>query len=165
MNLRKSFVGLLLIVIVGGLSYVGYQKLILPKRGCDICGREMHPQIQAHVFLKDGGRMDACCPRCALHFDLQKPEEVARLAVEDSVTGEQVQAQSAIYLEGSDAAGCHSAADHSPREPGVLYDVKFDRCLPTLIAFKNESDAREFQKQSGGRLLSFTQAVESVRHR
>lgn len=165
MNLRNWFIGLLLVVIVAAFSYVGYQKLILPKHACDICGRETYPRLQAHVFLKDGGRVEACCPRCALHLYLEKPSEVARIAVEDSVTGEPIEAQRAIYLEGSEADGCHPGAKLSPRGPGVLYDVKFDRCLPSLIAFKSEAGARESQKRSGGRLLSFTQTAERVRQR
>jgi hypothetical protein len=114
--------------------------------------------------LKDGGSVDACCPRCALHLDIEKPTEVARLSVEDSVTGEAIDARAAFYVEGSDAQACYPGPDHSPREPGVPYEVKFDRCLPSLIAFKSESEARDFQRHSGGRLLSFPKAAESVIH-
>ena len=164
-HLRNSLIGLLLVAVVGALGYFGYQKLILPKHACDICGREMFSRLEAHVFLKDGGRIDACCPRCALHFDIEKPTEVARLSVEDSITSEAIDARAAFYLEASGAQACHPGTEHSPREPGVPYEVKFDRCLPSLIAFKNEVDARGFQKHSGGRLLSFTQAAQSAQHR
>jgi hypothetical protein len=164
MSWRKTMTGLVMVGAVGALLYVGYRHLSSPQ-GCDLCGRERHSHIEATVLLQDGRRVETCCARCALHFNLGKPDKVARMIVEDAITGVLVEAANAVYLEGSAAEGCHPKAETGPREPGIAYELRFDRCLPSLIAFRTEADAREFQKEYGGRLLSFTQALESVRHR
>jgi nitrous oxide reductase accessory protein NosL len=164
MSGRKALMGLVIIAAAGALLYVGYRRYA-PARGCDVCGRARHPGMEAEIVLKDGHRVETCCARCAFHFELPQGAGVARTTVEDAVTGEAIEARDAAYLEGSDAAACHPEPETGPREPGVAYDLRFDRCLPSLVAFRNEGDAREFQRQHGGRLLTFTQALESVRHR
>jgi nitrous oxide reductase accessory protein NosL len=164
MNLRNSLTGLVLVVAIGGLSYVG-RRFVQPVHDCDVCGRELHPGMHAAVSLVERKHIDACCPRCALHFAASEPEQVARITVEDGNTGEPIAAQDAMYVEGSDARPCASAVESTPREPGVPYERIFDRCLPTLVAFKTQADARAFQKAHGGRLLSFAAASERVRHR
>jgi len=165
MNLRNSLAGLMLVTIVGGLGYAGYRWFVQPAHGCDVCGRELHSGMRATVSLEERKRVDACCPRCALHFAASKPEQAARITVEDRNTGEQIAARDAVYVEGSDAEGCGHAGESTPREPGVPYERIFDRCLPTLIAFKTQADARAFQNVHGGRLLSFVEASQHVRHR
>lgn len=165
MNLRNSLAGLMLVTIVGGLGYAGYRWFVQPAHGCDVCGRELHSGMRATVSLEERKRVDACCPRCALHFAASKPEQAARITVEDRNTGEQIAARAAVYVEGSDAEGCGHAGESAPREPGVPYERIFDRCLPTLIAFKTQADARAFQNVHGGRLLSFVEASQHVRHR
>jgi nitrous oxide reductase accessory protein NosL len=165
MSLRDSIAGLLLVAAVGSLGVVGYRRFVQPVHGCDVCGRDLHPGMRAAVSLEQGERVDACCPRCALHLAATQPEKVARITVEDHATGASIDGRAAVYLEGSDVEGCASAGESTPREPGVPYERIFDRCLPSLVAFRAESDARAFQKEHGGRLLSFVEASQHVRHR
>jgi hypothetical protein len=40
---------------------------------------------------------------------------------------------------------------------------EYDRCLPTLVAFKTAQEAEAFQQRHGGRVLNYTQALASVR--
>jgi hypothetical protein len=119
--------------------------------------------MKATVYLKRRVQIDTCCPRCALHYEIGRPGEVARVTVADGATGEVTNATQAIYIEGSDAEGCHPDMGSTPREPGVGYDRTFDRCLPSLVAFKTETDAREFQKRYGGRVLDYAQALQNVK--
>jgi nitrous oxide reductase accessory protein NosL len=165
MKFRQLLVGFLLVGVVGLGGYLAYRKFVLPSHQCEICGRAVHAAHSSQVVLEGGRRIDACCPRCAMHYELGMPGKVARLSVADSASGQEIDARSAVYIEGSDQNLCMSMSETAPREPGVEYDLKFDRCLPSLIAFKDDTAAREFQSQHGGRLLSFAQALESVKHR
>jgi hypothetical protein len=165
MGMRNLLVGFLLVGLVAAGGYFAYHYFVLPSHQCEICGRAVHATHYSTVVLKDGRRIEACCPRCAMHYEHNMPGQVAHLSVSDTASGRAIEAQRAVYVEGSDRELCMNAAEDAPREPGVEFDRKFDRCLPSLIAFGDEAAAHEFQRQHGGRLLSFAQALESVRHR
>ena len=165
MRFKQLLVGFLLVGVVGAGGFFAYRHFVLTSDQCEICGRAVHNAHHSSVILKSGRQIDACCPRCAMHYERNLPGQVARLSVADEVTGHEIEAQSAVYVEGSDQHPCMSESEMAPREPGVEYDLKFDRCLPSLIAFKDESAAHEYQKEHGGRLVSFAQALESVKHR
>lgn len=165
MKIKNALVGLALLFIVGGVGYFTYRHFVLPSQQCDLCGRAVHADHESTVVLKNGAKVHTCCPRCALHYELHKPEQVARLLVANRVTGEGIDAQKAFYVEGSDDYPCIQASETPPREPGVEYDRTFDRCLPSLVAFKEESAARSFVTAHGGRLLTYEQAMESVKQR
>lgn len=165
MNIKNGLVGLALLFVVGGSVYYAYRKFVLPSQQCDICGRAVHAEHESIVQLKDGTAVHNCCPRCAMHYEMHNETKVARLIVADWTTGERINGQSAFYVEGSDDHSCVPASDASPREPGVDYDRAFDRCLPSLVAFKQESDAHTFASVHGGKVLTYKQAVESVKQR
>jgi nitrous oxide reductase accessory protein NosL len=40
---------------------------------------------------------------------------------------------------------------------------EYDRCLPTLAAFKSPQEAEAYQQQHGGRVLSYSQVIARVR--
>ncbi len=165
MKVKNILVGLALLAVVGGTGYYTYRRFVLPSRQCDICGRAVSSEHDSVVELKDGTAVHNCCPRCAMHYEMHNAGKVARFIVADRATGEKISAQSAIYVEGSDDHSCVTASEAAPREPGVDYDRTFDRCLPSLVAFKRESDARTFAAAHGGKLLTYEQAVESVKQR
>jgi hypothetical protein len=73
--------------------------------------------------------------------------------------------QNAFIVEGSDEMPCVPESATPPREPGIEYRRAYDRCVPSLMAFKEEGAARKFIAVHGGRLLSYGQVVESVRER
>ena len=163
MKIGNFLIGLLLIVGVGGAGFFSYNYYIAQHRQCQICGRPIYPKMQATAFLKNKSRMDTCCARCALHAYVQRPSEVERIAVADYHSGEGISAEKAIFVEGSEVECCRPDPSAAPREPGVEYDLKFDRCLPGLHAFRTEAEALDFQRQYHGRRLSFAQSLESVR--
>lgn len=165
MNIKNSLVGLALLVLVGGAGYYAYKHFVLPNQKCDICGRAVHPEHDSIVHSKDGSTIHTCCPRCALHYGLHWPGKVARLTVSDRATGKKIDAPSAVYVEGSDDHSCLQASDAPPREPGIEYDRAFDRCLPSLVAFKEEQAARDFVSAHGGRVMTYEQALASVKQR
>ncbi len=165
MNIKNALVGLALLVFVGGGGFLAYNHFVPAGQQCDICGRAVHMEHESTIVLKDGVKVHACCPRCALHYELHQPGKVVRLLVEDRTTAKRIDARNAFYVEGSDDAACLQASDALPREPGVDYSRTFDRCLPSLVAFSEESAARQFIAAHGGRLLTYEQTVASVKQR
>ena len=165
MNVKNTLMGLALLVIVCGAGYYSYRKFILPNQPCDLCGRAVHAEHDSVVRLRDGSSVHTCCPRCALHYELQWPERVARLTVSDRATGKKIDGRTAMYVEGSDDHSCLQVSDAPPREPGIKYDRTFDRCLPSLVAFKDVQAAREFAAAQGGKVVTYAQAVASVKQR
>ena len=163
MTLKNSLAGLALLLFVGGAGYITYDRYIVPSPQCEICGRAVIAEHEAVVQLNNGGKVHACCPRCALHYELNRPGRVAGLLVEDRTTGAKIGSEKAFYVEGSDDHSCVPASDTMPREPGVEYNRTYDRCLPSLVAFKDESAARRFAEVHGGRVLTYEQTVASVK--
>ncbi len=165
MSIKNSLIGLILLAVVGGAGYLAYRKLVVPNRQCDICGRTVHAAMEAIVLRKDGAKVHNCCPRCAIHYELNHSGEVSSLLVTDRNNGEKIDGRRAFYVEGGDEQTCGPGMEMPPREPGVEYDRAFDRCLPTLVAFKDVSAAEAYHALHGGRILSYGQAVESVREK
>jgi len=165
MNLKHVLVGLLLVGLVGALGFLAYHFVVLTPDACGICGRPAHAEHYSRVELRSGRGIRACCPRCALHYRMNMAGKIERVLVADNSSGRLIDARNAAYVEGSDLEPCTRAAENAPREPGVDYAREFDRCLPSLIAFGDESAAREFQLRHGGHVFTYAQAEESVRRR
>jgi hypothetical protein len=81
----------------------------------------------------------------------------------DVNTGESVVAESATYVEGGDVQYCTHGDRPVAREPHGVSMREYDRCLPTLVAFKTPQEAEAYRQQHGGRVLSYFQALASVR--
>ncbi len=163
MNIKNALVGLVFLAVVGGTAYFTNRHFVQTSQQCSICGRAVHADHESTVELKDGTSIHACCPRCALHYELHESGRITRLLVDDRATGQRLDARKAWYVEGSDDRSCVPASEMPPREPGVGYDRTYDRCLPSLVAFKDESAARQFVMAHSGRILTYEQAMESVR--
>ncbi len=156
----------LILVAVGAAGYFAWRQIVLPReQQCDICGRGLQAGHASKILLKNGKELQACCPRCALHHELHHPGELIGIVVADHATGQPIAAQRAVFVEGSDEMSCVPTSATPPREPGINYETAYDRCLPSLAAFRNEDDARSFVAVHGGRVLSYAQALESVRER
>lgn len=119
---------------------------------CRICERETHLAVRSELHLEDGGTIKACCPRCALHF-LQETDRTARsFEVSDYAGGGMLAVEAAFLIEGSDETPC--LRHHPPilGEGRAPLHVCYDRCRPSLIAFRDEAAARAFASAHGGTL-------------
>lgn len=165
MKIRSILIGFLFLTVVTGGTYFAYRRLVLPGNQCDVCGREIHGGHDSIVLLKAGRQIRTCCPRCALHHERHNPGRVTGVLVADHTTGVKIKAQDAVYLEGSDEMTCMPVSAAPPREPGIEYKTTYDRCVPSLLAFKDEAAAHSFLAVHGGRLLTYGQVLESVKER
>lgn len=120
---------------------------------CWVCEREIHPHMRAAIALAGGGEVAACCPRCALHYRDESKEEVRAIGVSDYASGAPLPLEGAWLVEGSDETPClhHPPVVDETRTP---MQVCYDRCMPSLIAFRDEAAARAFQSEHGGSILA-----------
>jgi nitrous oxide reductase accessory protein NosL len=151
-------------VFIAGVALVAYrwegskQPLV-----CQICGRDVMKQTEFHVETTDGP-LTACCPRCAMHYMLDHPDQVRGARATDYASGRVIDAKTAFYDEGGDVQYCtlHQPTVERGPNDGVRERV-YDRCLPVLVAFASREEADTYRQQHGGRVLTYQQALESVR--
>ena len=130
---------------------------------CPFCDRMVHPATSYR--LKAGDRtMVVCCPRCGMHAQVNQTLGKPGAAwATDVNTGESVPAESAVYVEGGNLQYCTHGARPVEREPHGVSVREYDRCLPTLVAFKTPQEAEAYEQEHGGRILSYDQALASVK--
>ena len=117
---------------------------------CWICQREVHDSVRTTLTLGSGKSVVACCPRCALHYQEEPASKVREILVTDYGGGGSLSFLKAFLVEGSDETPClrhHQAMTDESRTP---MQICYDRCMPSLIAFKQETAARAFAAEHGG---------------
>ena len=120
---------------------------------CWVCQREIHSSVRAVLTLADGKKVTACCPRCALHYREEPGNSVRSITVTDYAGGEPLPLQKAFLVEGSDETPCVHRGPMTDAS-GQPMQVCFDRCTPSLIAFRDASEARGFMTAHGGQLFA-----------
>ncbi|HSF15033.1 MAG TPA: hypothetical protein VLK65_05730 [Vicinamibacteria bacterium] len=124
---------------------------------CDVCYRPLHAETYYRIHLANGDSMDVCCPRCGLRFQ-EGRTDVARTEVTDFDSKEQIDAGEAFYVEGSPVHFCSHSAVQEDRS-GTQYQVAWDRCLPSLIAFATREAALAFQAKHGGIIKTYEELL------
>jgi len=165
MKPRDMIVTLVALLALGVACFWAFRHQQRRERGgmCPYCDRMVH-SVTAYR-LKVGDRVVvACCPRCGMRAQVSREPGKREMAwATDVNTGEQVPAESAVYVEGGDVQYCTHGDQPMVREPHGASTREYDRCLPTLVAFKTPEEANAYQEQHGGRVLSYSQALASVR--
>jgi len=154
------FVGLVVICMVGLLGYfVWAGKIAGGQPVCAVCKRIIHTETSFKIARADGSVQATCCPRCGLAAVIQNGGRA--LDAVDFTTKKRVGAAEAIYLEGSDIMECCTNTGFRSDE-GAYQKMKYDRCMPSLLAFARREDAEVVRQKHGGNILSFVEARQSV---
>lgn len=124
---------------------------------CDVCYRPLHAETTYRIHLADGRTMDACCPRCGLRFQEGRQDVVGAEAT-DFEHKTRLDADDAFYVENSRVHPCSHLSIQEDRS-GAKYQVAWDRCLPSLIAFESEATARSFQARNGGVIKTYEELL------
>jgi hypothetical protein len=116
----------------------------------------MHKVTTYRVTLSGEEVLEVCCPRCGLYLQRGR-EDIVRREVADFNSGAFLEAEQAYYVEGSSVHLCCSEGDVEKDRAGVSYERTWDRCLPSLIAFKTKEEARQFIENHGGVLKAYAE--------
>lgn len=128
----------------------------LKEANCEQCGRTECRNMAFVIRHTDGREVKTCCPRCGLHYLETEHSPVAALSVHDFETGAAIDAERALYVEGSDITPCLVAGKRPLRDAsGCCADPVYDRCLPSLIAFRSKEEAAAFAREHGGAVRAF----------
>ena len=119
---------------------------------CWICQREVHDSVRTTLSLASGKSVVACCPRCALHYQEEPANRVQEIRVTDHAGGGSLPFSGAFLVEGSDETPCMRHHTTMADESKTPMQICYDRCMPSLIAFKEESAAHDFVADHGGTL-------------
>lgn len=146
----------LLIVGLAGAAVYYFQH---HERTCQVCGRPIHEATFYRIFLKDGEKVDVCCPRCGLHFQ-QGRRDVVKTEVADFDTGERFPSEQAFFVENSSIALCCPAGMVEKDRSGAEYIRGWDRCLPSLNAFRTLARAQRFAEEHGGEIKVYSELLQ-----
>ena len=96
------------------------------RKECSLCGMYLDQYASTvHVIVfKDGTKVETCSLACAVKIYAKEKARIKKIMAADFLTAELVDAEHAVYLEGSDV-------------PGVM-------SYTSRIAFRNRADAERF---------------------
>jgi hypothetical protein len=151
------------VLAVAGLSFFAYRRVVRAKPTiCQICDRHI-PKQTAYNLETEGGTVKACCPACAMHYEVHHGDEVREAWATDFNSGRMIPAKTAYYDGGGDVQYCTAHMPAVEREPQGVRQRVYDRCLPTLVAFSTRDAAEAYRQQHGGRVVTYDEALASLR--
>ncbi len=163
MRWKDALITLAAIGVIAAIGLWAFRSVTRPAPDlCRVCGRGLHGGVTYRLQMRSGHE-DACCPRCGMHYQISHPGVVEKALATDLSSGQLIPAESAYYVEGGDIEYCTRHSTPVAHEPQSVAVREFDRCLPSLVAFRTESEAAAYQKQHGGQVLSYQQAMEKVK--
>lgn len=163
MKAKPILVTVAALAAIVAVSLIAYRWEAPQKRElCQVCGRVISEQT-AFKMDTSNQTIDACCPGCAMHYMLSHPGEVRRALATDFSSGRLIAANKAYYDEGGDVQYCTLHKPPVERGPEGVSQRIYDRCLPVLVAFATREDAEAYQQKHGGRIVTYDQALASLR--
>lgn len=111
------------------------------RKECAVCGMWMDQYMHTRfvIHLKDKTTHEFCGISCAHKYIRENASKVKKIMAADYQNAKLINAESAFYVEASDA-------------PPVMSAVSW-------VAFSSESRAMEFIKSHGGKLRTFKEAM------
>lgn len=137
-----------------GLTGTYVHDHLRPDARCQVCTRALHEQTLYRVTLKNGRIESICCPRCGLRFQKARTD-VERADVVDFRTKKRIDAEKAFYVEASSTVMCRHDGRVEDDRSGAPYELTWDRCLPSLIAFSTRASAEVFRANNGGAVKTY----------
>jgi hypothetical protein len=150
----KRVLAIVAAVVALGLASTYLYDQLRPEPLCEACHRAIHDETLYRVHLKDGRVAHVCCPRCGLRFQ-EGRDDVASADVADFLTQDRVDAEKAFYVEDSSVVMCRHDGRVKEDRSGDQYELTWDRCLPSLVAFSSRASAEAFRKEKGGVIKSY----------
>jgi nitrous oxide reductase accessory protein NosL len=113
------------------------------REGCVLCGMylDLYERTRYVISFDDGTTQSTCSLACAAQIIDKNRRRLRDIKAADCLTGELIDARTAVYLEGSDV-------------PGVM-------SYTSRLAFSSKDQALSFKKKHGGRIIFFDDAVRN----
>ena len=149
------------VAVAIGIGYAAYNNYRHSQpEECYACLRSVHSHSRT-VAIVDGKPRTFCCPACALSESAQERKPIRITELTDYLTGVRLSPDGAFLVRGSNVNMCvqaHSMLDTEKRSA----ELHYDRCLPGLLAFAREDEAKQFVREHGGQVLPFEAIVSEV---
>lgn len=155
MGWRKLLAAIVVTFGLGAIAYTAWHFVSeRSSHSCYACARPVHAHSKT-VAIVGGKRAPYCCPACALseHQQSGKPVQVVELT--DYVGGGALKPEDSYIVRNSDVNHCmqHRAAVVAENKQPLT--IHYDRCAPSVIAFRSANVAGDFAKEHGGQVLRF----------
>ncbi|MEI9972221.1 MAG: nitrous oxide reductase accessory protein NosL [Ignavibacteriota bacterium] len=159
---RRSWIGACVGILgLTALGYGGWRTFGLADADeCYACKRPLHAHSKT-VAMVDGHPRVFCCPACALSQRAQAGKTIQITQLTSFADGKTLSPENAYVVKGSNVNMCERTQEliqEDKRSAGLNYD----RCAPSLIAFAQRSEARDFAREHGGEVLAFQDAAAAL---
>ena len=163
MRVKRWFAIFGALLIAAVLGYGGFRiyRATQPEQ-CYACTRAVHAHMRT-IAMVNGKAKVFCCPACALSEHEQEGKPIRILELTAFLTGDKLSPAEAFIVRGSDVNMCahtHEVMDDEKRPA----DLRYDRCSPSMLAFKQDSEAMAFVRQHGGQVLRFEDIASAYTH-
>jgi hypothetical protein len=149
-------------ILAGVVAPRVWQWLTAPPPGyCSVCRRIEHKDSLVKFKAEGEAIKEVCCPSCALNYGRQTAKAVTIVSVTDHDTGREIDPTRATFVVGSDVSPCTHAMSHVGPEK-ESFSVRWDRCLPSILAFASADAAEAFRGKYGGRLRSLQELLKKA---
>lgn len=108
---------------------------------CPTCYSTSRAHTQVILHLEDGSHQRNCCPHCGLIHMHQLGDKISAALVTDFISGQVLNAQTAVYIINPDITIC---------------------CTPTTVSFRRREDAERFQRGFGGEIMTMAAATKYI---
>ena len=163
---RMGLVGALLVVgLTAGIAAPRVWRWVTapPAGYCPCCHRHAHKESSV-TFRAEGERVtEVCCLSCALNYGRQAHKAVTIVSVTDHESRKSLDPSAATFVVGADVSPCtHIETTMQVGPEREAYPVRWDRCLPSILAFASRESAEAFRSEHGGRLRSLQELLQKA---
>ncbi len=123
-----------------GVLRLKEKKEEIPK-DCVICHKEIDGRFNVIFFLKEGKKVQACCPHCGLMAFKNLGDSIEAALMRDFISCNPVNASMCWYVVGASISPC---------------------CSPSAFAFVEKEVAEKFARGFGGKVLPLEEAINEI---
>ena len=157
MNGKPVFASIVAILVLAGLGYSGWRYVRERNdQTCRACARAVHSHMKT-VGMVDGKRTVYCCPACALSDHQQSGNPVEVVELTDYSTNSPLKPENAFVVRNSSMNPCLQHHLPAVGEDSQPLESHFDRCAPSVLAFRDQRSARAFSGEHGGQATRFAE--------
>lgn len=150
------------LLFLGGIGYAAWRYVAeRDAHSCSACTRSIHPHSKT-IAVVDGKRGFYCCPACALTQHQQSRVLVDVIELTDYLGGGRLAPNQSYVVRDSEENPClhHQPVVNPDKQPMHSH---FDRCAPSILAFRDQRAAVAFSASHGGRVIKFSELASEYR--